>query len=172
MSNFYKDVICKSPLFKSLTLVSTLDLLEPVTRAAVIAVLAAAKKDGHDLRIVETYRSKERQAYLFMKHATQLKNVGVHHFGLAVDFGLHDDKGRYIGSAAPYVFLPKLLEANGLISGIDWGTPQKKTHFIDAGHAQRIAVNRQARLFAGSWYPDDGYQVLADLGRAETIKTA
>lgn len=156
MSNFYKDVICKSPLFKSTTAVKTPDLLEPVTRAAVMAILSDAKAAGHDLRLVETYRSCERQAALFKKKATKLKDVGVHHYGLAADFGLYVN-GKYIGAAAPYGFLVALCKKHGLISGIDWGKPGVKNTFVDAGHVQRCAVLDQRRLFAGSFYPDDGY---------------
>lgn len=156
MSNFYHDVICKSPLFKSTSAVKTMDLLEPTTRAAVVAVLAEAKKAGHDLRVLETYRSKERQAQLFLKHATKLKNVGVHHYGAAADLGLYAG-GKYVGSAAPYSFLIDLCKKHGLVSGLDWGQPGKKHTFIDAGHVQRVAVTDQPRLFAGLWYPDDSY---------------
>lgn len=169
MGDFYTDVICKSPLFHTTEAVNSLDMLEPVTRAAVKAVLADAKFGGHDLRVLETYRSCERQAHLFQKHATRLRMVGVHHYGLAVDFGLYAEGNKYVGAAAPYMFLPKLLEKHGLISGLDWGMPAQKHTFIDAGHAQRIAVNRQPKLFAGAWYPDAGYQVLADLGRASSV---
>lgn len=163
--NFYADVICKSPLFHTLQTVTTLDLLEPVTRAAVQAIVADAKAMGKDLRVGETYRSKERQAQLFQKHATTLKNVGVHHYGLACDFHLFE-RGIYIGAAPKYGFLRPLAEKHGLISGQDWGLPKIKHTFTDADHVQRVTMARQRKLFAGQWYPDSGYAVLADLGRA------
>jgi hypothetical protein len=168
MGNFYTDVIQKSPFFHSTTAVTTPELLEPVTREAVFALLADAKVAGHDLRLYETFRSKERQAMLYQRHVTSLQNVGVHHYGLAADLRLFVD-GKYIGAAAPYGFLIDLAEKHGLISGINWGEPGKKHTFIDASHVQRISKARQAKLFAGSWYPDAGYQVLADIGRSTEL---
>lgn len=169
--NFYTDVIQKSPLFRSTIAVDTLDLLEPVTRAAVRAILSEAKAAGHDLRVFETYRSCERQELLYQRHVTRLQHVGVHHYGLACDFQLFE-KGQYVRAAAPYVFLITLAEKHGMISGIDWGEPGKKHDFIDAGHIQRVTKAREKSLFAGGWYPDLGYQVLADLGRSTQIQSA
>lgn len=153
---FYADVICKSPLFRTTKQVSDPGMLEPVTRAAVQAIIADAKAMGHDLRLLETYRSKERQAVLFQRHATKLKQVGVHHFGLAADLGLYVN-GKYEGRAEPYRFLIDLCQKHGLISGLDWGAPKAKHTFIDAGHVQRVTVKDQPRLFAGNWFPGADY---------------
>ncbi len=154
--SFYTDVIARSPLFHTTGAVNDLALLEPVTRAAVQAIVAEAKAMRHELRVLETYRSCERQAVLFGRGASKLKTVGVHHYGCAADLGLYI-LGRYIGAAEPYRFLVDLCAKHGLISGIDWGEPAKRHTFIDAGHVQRTAVQDQPRLFAGSWFPDPLY---------------
>jgi len=83
VSSFFVDVISKDGRFHSLKRISDPRLLEPRTRAAVKAVIADAAAHGIALMIFETYRSQERQTELFNQKATQLRTVGVHHFGLA-----------------------------------------------------------------------------------------
>jgi hypothetical protein len=135
-------------------------LLEPGTRAAVLALVADAKTQGFDLRVLETYRSQTRQSYLFTKRATQLRTVGCHGYGVAVDFGVFI-KGVYQEKNGPYVFLRQLARKHGLISGQDWGHP-KMGSFVDSGHVQRCPVWRQDALFNGSWYPGEVYDPYAD----------
>lgn len=154
--SFYSEVLQKHALFHTTKQVSDPMLLEPVTRAAVLAIIADAKALGHDLRILETYRSCERQAVLFQRGASKLKTVGCHHFGIAADFGLYVN-GKYESRAEPYGFLVALCAKHGLISGIDWGQLGKKNSFVDAGHVQRVLVKDQRRLFAGGWFPDASY---------------
>src|SRR5436853_598949 len=85
MTNFYTDTIRKDPAFSNVTRVSRLGLLEPLIRAAVQSIIAEAREAGIELRAYETYRSRQRQAALYAQGASQLKQVGVHHFGLAAD---------------------------------------------------------------------------------------
>src|SRR5579862_5961696 len=85
MGNFYTDVIQKDPRFKSASRIADLALLEPVTRANVQQIIADAATAGIKLMVFETYRSQARQAALYAQKATQLKTVGVHHYGLACD---------------------------------------------------------------------------------------
>lgn len=161
MSNFYTDIIRNSKAFRSDAVCKDMMLLEPGTRAAVLALVADAAKQGHDLRVLETYRSQTRQSALFMKHATQLRVVGCHGYGVAVDFGVFIN-GAYQGSNTPYVFLRTLAREHGLISGQDWGHP-KTGGFVDSGHVQRVPVWRQSALFAGAWYPPAaGYDPYTD----------
>lgn len=168
MGNFYTDVIQKDPRFMSVNAVVDLGLLEPVTRAAVQAIIVAATQLGHRLVPVETYRSTQRQAFLFQKRVTQLKTVGVHHYGCACDLA-REDGGVYDPRGEDYLFLRTLAEEHGLISGVDWGEPAKQHSFRDWDHVQRVAVSRQDSLFDGRWYPDEGYRPLTDLGdRAPT----
>lgn len=146
---FHSDAVCKDPA-----------LLEPSTRAAVLALLADAKAQGIDLRLLETYRSQTRQSALFMRRATQLRTVGCHGYGVAADFGVFI-KGVYQGGNKPYVSLRLLARKHGLISGQDWGHA-KESGFVDSGHVQRVPVWRQSAMFGGSWYPPIEYDPYGD----------
>lgn len=162
-SNFYLDVISKDARFKSVDRIADAGLLEPHTRASVHAIIADAKQLGINLMIFETYRSKERQKALFDQGATQLRNVGVHHYGLACDLvksinGQPSWKGDFS-------FLGTLARHHGLVWGGDWGEPGMPHSFVDSDHAQRVTKGRQASLFAGSWYPKDEYDPYQDGAR-------
>jgi hypothetical protein len=157
---FYNTVIRNSTAFRSDAVCKDPALLEPGTRAAVLALIDDAKQQGHDLRLLETYRSQTRQSYLFTKHATQLRVVGCHGYGVAADFGVFVD-GKYAENNAPYVFLRTLAREHGLISGQDWGH-SKEDSFVDSGHVQRVPVWRQGALFGSAWYPPAGYDPYAD----------
>lgn len=153
--SFYTDVIAKDARFHSTAAVHDLALLEPVTRAAVMAIIADAKAEGIDLMAFETYRSTERQLMLYNQKATKLKNVGVHHYGLACDLvksinGQPSWKGDFS-------FMTALAKKHGLISGNDWGQPKVKHSFIDPDHVQRCSLAKQQALFAGTWYPSADY---------------
>lgn len=166
MGNFFTDVIRKDPRFNSTECINDLALLEPGTRAAVQALIAEAASNGHDLRVTETYRSEARQQKLFAEHATELRKVGVHNYGLAADFALYI-KGEYQTNAGPYEFLATLAPKHKLISGINWGTPHIKHGFQDTDHVQRIPVARQEVLFNNEWYPPslyDPYEDAVELG--------
>ncbi len=88
MGNFYTDVIAHDPRFESTERISDTALLEPVTARKVAAILADADAHGVRIAVYETYRSKARQVMLFQEGATRLRNVGVHHYGLACDIVL------------------------------------------------------------------------------------
>lgn len=151
MSNFYTDVIMKSPLFRSANECRSLDMLEPVTRAAVVAILAECAAVGSPLMVTETYRSVQRQEQLYEDGATELKTVGVHHYGLACDFAkVINGKPSWGGS---WTFLRDLAVKHGLVSGVDWGEPSVHHSFIDPDHVQRCTLAEQDALFAGTWYP-------------------
>jgi hypothetical protein len=160
MPNFYDTVLRNSPAFRSDAVCKDMALLEPGTRKAVQALLDEAKQEGHDLRVLETYRSQTRQSRLFMQRATQLRTVGCHGYGVAVDFGVFIN-GKYAEDNKPYLFLRELARKHGLISGQDWGHP-KMGGFVDSGHVQRVPVWRQPGLFEGSWYPPEEYDPYAD----------
>jgi hypothetical protein len=153
--NFYTDTIEKSPWFHHPMICDSLDFLEPVTRAAVLAIMVDAKAAGTPLMVFETYRSAERQQMLFDQGATQLQVVGVHHYGLACD--LVKDIGGEPSWKGDFTFLRNLADKHGLISGLDWGNPEMHHSFFDAAHVQRCRVSDQPKLFAGTWYPDATY---------------
>jgi hypothetical protein len=154
--SFYTDTIQRHPKFTSNERVADLDLLEPVTRAAVQKIVDGARNQGIALMVFETYRSQQRQDLLFQQKATQLKTVGVHHFGLACD--LVKNVNGEPSWKGDFGFLKALAEANGLIWGGDWGNGHVSHSFVDADHLQRINVADQSKLFNLSWYPDDTYK--------------
>ena len=165
MGNFYLDVICQDPRFHSLQMCRDMNLLEPVTRAGVLAIIEDAKAEGIILEVSETYRSRELQEHDFAIGATQLKTVGVHHFGLAADFfKLVNGKASWSGD---WTFLCRLAERNGLVSGGNWGCCAPRIRagaFRDWDHVQRVTIEEQPKLFAGTWYPDSkGLPNLADV---------
>ena len=155
MSNFFLDVIQTDPRFNSTTIVKDTALLEPITRASVLAIITDAESLGVDLMIFETYRSQARQQSLFNQGATQLRQVGVHHYGLACD--LVKNVGGDPSWKGDFSFLGTLAKNHGLIWGGNWGNPNVKHNFIDAVHVQRCSVSDQADLFSGAFYPDDSY---------------
>lgn len=154
--SFYTDVIQKSPVFHAGWCIDDENLLEPVTRAAVAAMMAASAAAGQPLMIFETYRSQERQAALYARKATQLATVGVHHYGLACDL-VKDIQGEPSWNG-DFSFMRDLAQAHGLIWGGNWGDSTVRHTFVDNVHVQRVNVADQAKLFAGDWYPDDDYR--------------
>lgn len=160
MNTFYTDVIEKDPRFELATRIADLDLLEPTTCQLVQQIVEAAEKMRINLMIYETYRSQTRQQELFNAGATKLREVGVHHYGLACDIvrsvsGEPSWKGDFS-------FLGQLASSCGLIWGGDWGDPSIQHSFVDAVHVQRCTIARQPALFAGTWYPDADYNPYAD----------
>lgn len=162
MDSFYTNVICKDHRFNSTDTINDLALLEPGMRLAVASAVADAKAAGHELRVLETYRSQARQHMLFERHATELSKVGVHGYGLAVDLALYVN-GRYDPNGTHYMFMVALAAAHKLVSGIDWGLPKIAHSFKDYDHLQRVPLFRQAALFAGTWYPGSDYDPHADM---------
>lgn len=149
--SFYEETIAKDPRYASTSGIRDLALLEPDFRAKVLALTRKAKVFGVDLMVTETYRSKERQAALFAQGATKLKDVGVHHYGLAADFAkLESGKAEWGGD---WSFLGRLCEELGLVWGGDWGKPLEKHAFRDVDHVQACTLEQQAALFKGAWYP-------------------
>ena len=161
LGNFFTDVIELDSRFHSTKPVRDFNLLEPITRALVQQIIQDAATLGFALMAFETYRSQERQEQLFNQHATQLRQVGVHHYGLACDLV------KVVGVApswkGDFTFLGRLAHQHMLIWGGDWGTPNLPHKSFDAVHVQRCSVARQAALFRGEWYPDDNYDPYQDL---------
>jgi hypothetical protein len=158
---FYTDIIEKDHRFDSVNVINDLALLEPGTRAAVEAMIADAALAGHELRVLETYRSQARQHMLWTQHLTQLSKVGCHGFGVAADLALYVN-GRYDPNGQHYMFMEALAKKHGLVSGIDWGAPNAVHSFHDYDHVQRVPVFRQNAMFAETWYPPSAYDPYAD----------
>lgn len=154
--NFYQSIIKHDYRYNTPHRVSDVALLEPITRIAVQAILSEAKAQGRQVMLFETYRSQRRQEDLYEEGVTQLRHVGVHHYGLAADIvKVVDGEPNWDGS---FGWLRDLAVKHGLISGIDWGQPDVHHGFIDECHVQRIAVHDQNKLFSGNWYPDEDYR--------------
>lgn len=160
MSNFYESTIKTSARFKSSKRVADVSLLEPVFREIVERIIADAKSHGLNLMIFETYRSQARQTLLFNQGATKLKNVGVHHYGLACD--LVKSVSGQPSWKGDFSFLGELAHANNVIWGGDWGNPNVPHSFIDSVHIQRCSIKKQGSLFRGEWYPDATYNPYKD----------
>jgi hypothetical protein len=155
MGNFFADVIEKNPNFEGLDRVADLNLLEPITRQKVQSILEEALARGLKLMVFETYRSQARQEALFEQGATQLQQVGVHHYGLACD--IVKSIGGQPSWKGDFSLLGELARAHGLIWGGDWGSPGRPHQFVDLVHVQRCSIAKQAALFKGRWYPADDY---------------
>src|SRR5258707_5310043 len=145
MGNFYTDTIQTDERYHSITAIHDVALLEPGFRTQVAAIVDEAKAANVVLQVLETYRSQELQQIYYDRHVTQLKTVGVHHYGLSCDFGVVIG-GKINWDAGAYKVVGTLSEKRGLI----WGG---RFPFGDFGHVQGIAVADQPKLFSGAWYP-------------------
>ena len=152
MGNFYQDIITHDDRFHSPLRCADVELLEPVTRAAVASIKLAAKVElGMDLEVFETFRSQARQYSLYLKKATQLPKVGTHGYGIAADFcKVINGQPSWAGD---FTFLGRLAKRFGLIWGGDWGEVDRPHSFHDYDHVQRCSLEDQDKLFAGTWYP-------------------
>ncbi|MFA4904486.1 MAG: M15 family metallopeptidase [Desulfobaccales bacterium] len=168
--SFYDDVIKNDPRFRSAKPISDLALLEPVTRAAVQAIIADAAEMGHEMMAFETYRSRELQGIYFRRGVTKLQKVGVHHYGLAADIvKVVNGEPSWDGS---FDFLGPLAQKYGMIWGGDWGKPDEPHTFRDYCHVQRVRVEDQGSLFREEWYPDKGFNPWEDERTVEAVEDA
>lgn len=155
MGNFFTDVVSKDARLKSTKRVADMNLLEPIMRQKVEAIIADARANGVELMAFETFRSQARQTELFNQGATKLRNVGVHHYGLACDIvKLVAGEPSWKGS---FALVGQLAHEHGLIWGGDWGAPNVRHSFVDLVHVQRCSIAKQAGLFRGEWYPEEDY---------------
>ncbi len=159
--SFYTEVIMKDPRFHSTTVCKDINLLEPNFRAKALKFQKAIEAAGHKVEILETYRSPARQMQLFREGFTELRNVGVHGYGLAADFALFVN-GKYDPKGQDYIFFAKIAKDCDIISGYDWGLPDQPHSFRDYDHVQGVPLFRQHELFTGQWYPDASYSPWED----------
>lgn len=139
--NFFTEVIQRDKRYRSRQIVRGMDLLEPGFREKIVRLMADAVVEGVDLVPVETFRSRERQEQVFLDGKSQLRTVGTHHYGLAVDFA---KRIRGVLSwDGSWELMPRLAKKHGLTS----------LYPKDAGHVQGCTVAQQRELFAGKWYP-------------------
>jgi hypothetical protein len=155
VQSFYTTVLMKDIRFHSTTPIRDVSLLEPATRDAVMKIITNAGQAGIHFQVLETFRSQELQQLYFEKGVTQLRTVGVHHYGLACDLGIV--VAGQVQWKADYSVLGRYAKMFNLVWGGDWGNPAITHSFQDDDHVQRIAVADQDKLFDGSWYPDPSY---------------
>jgi hypothetical protein len=139
-------------MYGSSSRISSLDYLEPVLRGIVQNILEDAAAADTPLLVFETFRSEARQQMLFQQHATELRTVGVHNYGLAVD--LVKNIGGDPSWKGSFDFLGVQAKKYNLVWGGSW------KGFVDSCHLQRCSVADQTKLFNGSWYPSDTYNPL------------
>src|ERR1700730_15038379 len=113
--SFFTNIIQKDWRFRSTVAVNDLRLLEPTFRTIIIAIVNDALVEHVQLGVLETYRSVERQEQLFEAGATQLRHVGVHHYGLACDLGIMI--GGQVNWKADYSILGRLAKKHGIVWG-------------------------------------------------------
>lgn len=109
-------------------------LLPRVERQANIVVAEMARR-GHPVRIVEGYRSKERQDELYAQGRTEPGAIvtnarggeSLHNYGVAVDFVFR--KEGYNASPGLWQLLGTVGVENGFSWGGDWNTFVDKPHF-------------------------------------------
>ena len=118
--------------------------------------MADLKHHGIDAVVYETYRSQVRQTALYRSGASQLKTVGEHHFGVAADVVFLNHRGE-LDWNLDYSILRKLALTHGLISGQDWGHPEREHEFVDGDHLQWLAEEDQDAVLSGRAYPADDY---------------
>lgn len=161
--NFFEQVIETSPFLHSTKRVNSMSLIEATTLYLIDEVITDAKKEFDiDLIVYESFRSRERQKQMFDQGVSQLKNVGVHYYGLAADL-VPLINGEPNWDKWDFRHLGILARKHGLIWGGDWGTSWDEHTFHDTDHVQFCSVARQGALFSGSWYPTAEYRPYLDL---------
>lgn len=154
-NNFFWNVIVQSEAYNSSLKQNAVELLHPVIRRKVLAVISDLKSGGIQATIFETYRSQVRQERLFQQGVTKLQSVGVHHYGLAADIVFIVDGN--LNWDVDYSPLFEAARNHNLITGHDWGHPELDHTFRDDDHVQWCSIADQQKLFNHTWYPDDDY---------------
>ncbi len=145
--NWYDDVIKKDPRFESCKSISDVNLLYPEFTFLILKLFTVAYSTGLKIFIKETYRSQARQLELFEKGYTQLKQNGMHHFGVAADLSFYKNKKSEPIKEIEWQKLGKIGKNLGLYWGGDWIT------FKDCSHLQLIpaTVEAQTKIIEGKY---------------------
>ena len=94
------------------TLVTALDSLHPDARPHFARMLAAARAAGHRVRVTESWRSPERQAYLIVQGGgLTFTATSMHSAGRAVDLVVGDGDLRHPRTRAKWVAFRRWLAA-------------------------------------------------------------
>jgi len=133
--------------------VTSLDSLHPDARQRFERMLAAARADGHRVRVVESRRSPERQAYLMvLGGGLTFTATSLHAAGHAVDIVVGDGDLRRARTRARWIAFRRWLAAfeGGRFSMIgtpDWSWDWPHVELADGGRGYRSvdALLRAAR---------------------------
>ena len=111
--------------------IKDINMLHPVASKIATELQSELKKMGYDARIIETYRTQERQNYLYEQGRSKPGGIvtktkdSVHTKKRAFDLGLFDKNGKYLQDASHYQNIGKALEnikaRQSTVWGGDWG---------------------------------------------------
>ena len=123
--------------------------LVPYVKQRIEKWLNECKAAGLAVKVSETYRSNERQLYLYNKGASTIKTTGAHGFRIAVDY--------YIDQPGNIYPADKMKTAAQIAKkiGFEWGGAW--TSFKDTPHLQMLGGVSLANFRLGrrpSWYND------------------
>jgi len=113
----------------------TIDRLQPLVERKAANVILEMKRLGHEVRVVEGFRSLERQKELYEQGRTTPGAVvtnakageSFHNYGVAVDFVFR--KEGYNASSALWNLLGKVGKLQGFEWGGDWKGFKDRPHF-------------------------------------------
>ena len=118
-----------------------------------------------DVRISETYRTNERQSYLYSLGLSTVQVTGAHGFRVALDFFFVEN-----GKTAYPVAKMKAAAQIAKIIGFEWGGDW--TSFQDMPHLQLLGGITLAQYRQGkrpSWYYKTVEQAKKEMGEDDTI---
>lgn len=123
------EITLPPPIVDNRKIINDLHILHPAFRNKVVMLLYECKKEGIDLKIVETYRTHERQDALKRRKLTRLSGgCSKHQHFLAIDVVPVVNKLPRWHNKELWAKIGKIGEAQGL----KWGGRWKRLY--DPGH--------------------------------------
>jgi len=109
-----------------------IERLNPAMKAKTLQLLDLCRKEGLNVHVFETYRTAERQAWLYANKRSKLKTAGMHGKGLAVDLVFKDAKGNWSWDEKKFNYkrVAEISKSIGLTPGYFW------PRFHDGAHHQ------------------------------------
>lgn len=109
------------------------------------------------------YRVVHRDWQLTKAKAQKLSGAQIELFTVYEDTGHNLTLTAAQGKIGKDRWSQRTRASNRGRSAGDWGTPGSVHTFVDNDHVQRATIGREARLFAGDWYPAASYNPYDDL---------
>lgn len=112
-----------------------LGYLHPEVQKLCSKLLDKCAAEGLNVGLFETYRSDERQKYLYKQGSTTLSSTGAHGFCIAFDIVVKDEKGNWTWDTSnkttlnTYKKVGEIGKSLGLEWGGDWTTLVDLPHF-------------------------------------------